>query len=82
MEIKPKDFIDVVSIMPYQNPLRIMGLKIYVEGRIQIPLSSLTTICPLAKIQEFHFDIKIANNTKNNPIMISFTDYYNAIEFP
>ena len=48
------------------------GMRIYGEGRTQIPLSSLDKIGPLAKIQ----DIKIAHNTKSNHIMVSFTDHY------
>ena len=60
------------------------GLKIYGEGRTQISLSSPTMICSLARlgidrIDRVYTDIKIANNTKSNYIMVSFTDHYNAI---
>ena len=41
-------------------------LRIYGEGRTQIPLSSLAMIGP----------IKIANETKSNHIMVSFTNHY------
>ena len=49
MEIKHKEFIDVVPIMLYQNWLWIMGLRIYGEGGTQIPLSSPATIDPLVQ---------------------------------
>ena len=60
------------------------GLKIYGEGRTQISLSSPTMICSLARlgidrIDRVYTNIKIANNTKSNYIMVSFTDHYNAI---
>ena len=79
-----KKFICAVPVMPYQNSSWIMGLRIYGEGRNQIPLSSLATIGLLARIQDRqglykNTDMKIANNTKVNHIMISFTDHYNAI---
>ena len=53
-----------------------MGLKIYEEGKTQIPLSSSTTIGPLARD---YTDTKIANSTKINHIMVSSIDYYNAV---
>ena len=49
VEIKHKDFIDVVSIMPCQNTLWIMGSRIYGEGRTQIAPSSPATIDPLTQ---------------------------------
>ena len=49
VEIKHKDFIDVVPITPCKNLLWIMGSKIYGEGRSEIPLSSPTTIDPPAQ---------------------------------
>ena len=55
-----------------------MGLRIYGEGRTQIPLSSPATIGPLARIQDRQ-GLTIANNNKIKLIMISFTDHYNAI---
>ena len=39
-------------VMPCQNSSLIMGLRIYGEGRTQIPLSSPATIGPLASIQD------------------------------
>ena len=51
-EIKHKDFIDAVLIMPCQNSPWIMGLRIYGERRTQITLSSSTTIGPLTRIQD------------------------------
>ena len=48
VEIKHKDFIDIVPIMSCQNSPWIMRSGIYREGRAQIPLSSPTTIDPLA----------------------------------
>ena len=52
MKIKQKDFIGAAPVMSCQNSSRIMGLRIYGEGRTQIPLSSSTTTCPLARIQD------------------------------
>ena len=81
VKIKHKDFIGVVPIMPCLNSSWIMGLRIYGEGRTQIPLSSPATIGPLqgSRIDRVYTDIKIANNTKINHIMVSFTNHYNAI---
>ena len=39
MKIKQKDFIGAAPVMSCQNSSRIMGLRIYGEGRTQIPLS-------------------------------------------
>ena len=81
VEIKHKDFIDVVPIIPCQNSLWIMGSRIYREERAQNPdftyynRSSDTR----SRIDRVHTDIKIANNTNINHIMVSFTDLYNAI---
>ena len=85
VKIKHKDFIGAVPIMLCLNSSWIMGLRIYGEGRTQIPPSSPATIGPLPRIQDrqglywYLTDIKIANNTKINHIMVSFTDYYNVI---
>ena len=49
VEIKHKDFIDAVPIMP---SFWIMDLRIYGEGRAQIPLSSPARTGPLARIQD------------------------------
>ena len=49
---KTQDFIDVALIMHCQNSSWIMGLRIYGEGRTQIPLSSAATIGHLARIQD------------------------------
>ena len=81
VKIKHKDFAGAVPIMPCQNSSWIMGLRIYEEGRTQIPLRSPATIVPLPRIQDrqsLYWDI-IANNTKINHIMVSFTNHYNAI---
>ena len=53
-EIKYKYFRDVIPIMPCQNSLWIMGLRIYGEGKTKIRLSSPTntTIDPLAQDQK------------------------------
>ena len=48
VKIKHKDFIGAVPIMPCLNSSWIMGLRIYGEGRTQIPLSS--SIGPLPRI--------------------------------
>ena len=50
-EIKYKYFRDVILIMPCQNSLWIMGLRIYGEGKTKILLSSPTNtaIDPLAQ---------------------------------
>ena len=80
-EKKQKDFIGVTPVMPCQNSSWIMGLRIYGEGRTQIPLSSPATIGPLARIRDRQglYWLKRANNTKINHIMVSFTDHYNGI---
>ena len=52
VKIKHKDFIGAAPVMPCQNSSWIMGLRIYREGRNQIPLSSPATIGPLARIQD------------------------------
>ena len=52
MKIKQKDFIGAAPVMSCQNSSRKMGLRIYGEGRTQIPLSSSATTCPLARIQD------------------------------
>ena len=46
-------------------------------------MSLPATIGPLARIHDWqvYTDIKIANNTNINHIMVSFTDHYNAISF-
>ena len=49
VEIKHKDFIDVVPIMPCHNSSWIMSWRFYGEKKTQIPLSSPTTINPLAQ---------------------------------
>ena len=43
LKIKHKDLINAVPIMPCQNQLWIMSLRIYGEGTVQIPLSSPAT---------------------------------------
>ena len=75
---KTQRLTDAILVMPCQNSLWIMGLRIYGEGRIQIPLSSPASIDPLAQ-DRVYTDVKIANNTKINHIMVCFTDHYNAI---
>ena len=70
------------NYMPYQNSSWIMNSWIYGEGKTQIPLSSATTIWSYdtrSKTVRIYSDITIANNTKFNHIMVSFTDHYNAI---
>ena len=85
VKIKHKDFIGAALVMPCQTSSWIMGLRIYGDGRTQIPLSSPAMIGPLARIQDrqgierVYTDINIANNNKINHIMVSFTDHYNAI---
>ena len=49
-ENKTKYFIGAVPIMSCVKSLWIMGLRIYEEGRTQIPLSSSATIGPLPRI--------------------------------
>ena len=53
-------------------PIMDNGLRIYGEGRTQIPLSSSTMIDPLARIDRVYTDIKI---DKNNNAMVSFADH-------
>ena len=50
-ENKTQDFIGTVPIIPCENSLWIMGLRIYGKGRTKIPVSSPATICPLPRIQ-------------------------------
>ena len=50
VKIKHKDFIGAVPIMLCLNSSWIMGLRIYGEGRTQIPPSSYAMIDPLTKI--------------------------------
>ena len=52
VKIKYKDFIAAAPLIPCQNSSCVMDLRIYGEGRTQIPLSSPTTIRPLARIQD------------------------------
>ena len=80
VKIKHKDFIGAVPGTPCLNSSWVIGLRIYGEGRTQIPLSSRATIGPLPKsrIDRVYNDTKIANNTKINHIMVSLTNYYNA----
>ena len=47
VEIKHKDFVDMVPIMLCQNSSYIMGWMICGEGTTQIHASSLTTMDPL-----------------------------------
>ena len=82
VKIKHKDFIGAIQIMPCLNSSWIMGLRIYGEGRTQIPSSSPATIgprCQGTRIGRVYTDIKIAKNTKINHIMVSFSNHYNAI---
>ena len=81
VKIKHRDFISAAPVMPYQNSSSIMGLRIYGEGRTLILLSSPAAIGPLqgSRIDRVYTDIKIANNNKINHIMVTFTDYDNAI---
>ena len=48
-EIKHKELVYVVPIMPCQNSLWIMGLRMYEEGRTNITLSSSHMIDSLAQ---------------------------------
>ena len=52
VEIKHKEFIDVVPIIPCQNTSGILSSRIYGEGRTQICLSSTATLDPLAQDPE------------------------------
>ena len=50
VNIKHKDFIGAVPVMPCLNSSSIMGLRIYGEGRTQIPASSSAMIGSLSKV--------------------------------
>ena len=52
MEIKHRYFIDVVSIIPCQNSMWIIGSTIYGVVKTQISLSLSTVIDPLAQDPE------------------------------
>ena len=75
VEIRRKDVIDAVPIMP---SFWIMGLSLFGEGRTQVFLNSTVTLLG-SMIDEVYTNRKIANNTKSNHILVSFTDHYNAI---
>ena len=81
MEIKRKDFADLLPVMPSQTSLWIMGSRIYGEGRTQIP--EFTHYDRFSgtrsRIDRVYTDIKIVGNTKINQIMVCFTGLYNAI---
>ena len=49
VEVKYIEFIDVVPVMPCENPSWTMGSRIYGERKTHIPLSSSATIDPLAQ---------------------------------
>ena len=51
-ENKHKDFIGAVPVTPWLNSSGIIDLRIYGEGRTQIPLSSPAMIGPLPRIQD------------------------------
>ena len=51
-ENKHNDLTGPAPVMPCQNSSWITSLRIYGEGRTQIPLSSPATIGPLARIQD------------------------------
>ena len=82
VEIKRRDFIDVVPIMPCQDSSWIMGSRIYGEGRTQtrqsLPRYNRSS-GTRSRIDRIYTDIEIASNTKINYIMVPFTDHYNAI---
>ena len=52
VKIKHKYFIGAAPVMRCQASSWIMGLRIYGEGRTQIPLSSPAMIGPLARVQD------------------------------
>ena len=52
LKIKHGDVIGAVPIVPCENSSWIMGLRIYGEGRTQIPSSSPATTGPLPRIQD------------------------------
>ena len=58
-----------------------MGSKIYGKGRTQIPEFTRYDRASgtRSRIDRVYDDIKIANNTKINHIIVSFTDLYNVI---
>ena len=58
--MKHKDFIGAVSIMPGLNSSWTMGLRVYGEGRTQIPLSppAKIVLCQGSKIDRVYADIK------------------------
>ena len=81
VEMKHEEYIEDVPIMPCRNSLWIMGSRIYGEGTTQI----LQFTCykrfsgTRSMIDRIYTEMKIANSTKINHIMVSFTDLYNAI---
>ena len=78
VEIKHKGFIDAVPIMP---SLWIITWESMEKGEPRLPW-----VHPLwqvlwqgSRIDRLYTDTKIANNTKTNHTMVSFTDHYNGI---
>ena len=51
------------------------------KGKPRFPWVHLPryVVCQGSRIDRVYTDIKIANNTKNNHIIVSFTNNYNAI---
>ena len=77
VEVKPKEFIEVRPIMPYQNSSCITGSKIYGDSSAftHYEKSSNTRF----RIVRVYADIEIASSTKINHIMVSFTDGCSAL---
>ena len=79
VEIKDKGFIDVVTVMSCQNSSWINDL-----WRRENPgFSDFTrydrSSGTKSRISRVYTDIKIANNTKTNHIIVFFSDNYNLI---
>ena len=81
VKIKQKDFIGAVPIMPCLNSLWIMALRIYGEGRTQIPLNSSSTIGPLPRISvdRVYTDIKNCWKYQKYDGNMIFTDYWKVL---
>ena len=78
VEIKHKDFIDVV---PFMSSLWIIAWGSIEKRKPRFPWAHplWQVLWQGYRIGRVYTNIKIANNTKSNHVMAFFTDHYNAI---
>ena len=75
-ENKTQTIYRCLPVTPCLNSSWIIDMRNYRERRTNITRSSSATIGPLPRIEidRFYTDIKMANNTKINHIMVPFTN--------